>query len=138
MTLLLSNAARSVGLDAITDLIDAGTGQTEGYIEIRVGSAPAATTDADTGTLLATLPMSNPAFNAASNGVAAADIITSDSTADATGTAGYFRVKDRDGTVIMQGSCGTSGADLNLNTTSIVAGAIVSITSFQLTLPASA
>lgn len=33
----------------------------------------------------------------------------------------------------MDGSVGTSGCDLNLNTTSIVAGATVSCTSFTIT-----
>jgi hypothetical protein len=38
-------------------------------------------------------------------------------------------------TVIMDGSVGTSGADLNLATTSLVAGVDVEITSFTLSQP---
>lgn len=135
MTLKISTASRNAACDAIVDLIDGGTGA--GEIEIRSGAAPTAPADADSGTLLATLPMSATAFGAASGGVATAASITSDTDADATGTAGHFRVKDGDGTVIMQGSItGTGGGgDLILDNTSIAAGQTVSISSFTVTVP---
>jgi hypothetical protein len=60
--------------------------------------------------------------------------ITQDSSADATGTATWFRWLKSDGTtIVMDGNVGTSGSDLNLNTTSIVAAAVVSVTSFVIT-----
>ena len=47
----------------------------------------------------------------------------------ATGTAQFFRIFKSDGTtVIMDGSVGTSGADLNLNTTAINITQTVNIT----------
>lgn len=136
MAIKLTNAARSAAADAIVDRLDAGAGA--GTIEIRTGTQPTNADDADTGTLLATLTFSDPAFGAASNGVATASAITQDSSADATGTAGYFVVKDSDGTKQFTGSVGTSGADMNLVTTSITAGQPVQITSFTFTIPASA
>lgn len=96
-------------------------------------------TDADTAVgaqvLLAELTMNATAFAAASAGSAAANAITSDSTADATGTATWFRLLKSDGTTaIMDGSVGTSGANLNLNSTAIQAGAAVAVTSFSVTM----
>lgn len=122
-------------VDALVDLIDAGT--PPGTLVIRTGAAPAATTDADTGTLLATLTFSNTAFGAAASGTATAAAITSDSNIDNTGTAGHFRIKNAAGTVIMQGTVGTSGSDINFNSVSFVAGGTCAISSLTVTQPAS-
>jgi len=130
----ISNAARTAMIAALTALIDASPGP--GYIEIRTGSAPTNTSDADSGTKLATLPFSSTSFGAPSNGVATANSITSDSDVDASGTAGHFRIKNSAGTVIAQGTVGTSGADMNFNTVNFVAGGVCSITSGTLTQPA--
>jgi 5-hydroxyisourate hydrolase-like protein (transthyretin family) len=60
--------------------------------------------------------------------------ITQDSSADATGTATWARIVKSDGTThILDCSVGTSAADIILNTTSIVAGAAVAVTSAVLT-----
>lgn len=136
MAIKLTNAVRTLMADAAVDSIDAGA--SAGTIEIRTGSQPTNADDADTGTLLATLTFSDPAFGGASNGVATASSITQDSSADATGTAGYFVVKDSDGTKKFTGAISTSGSDMNLVTTSITAGQPVQITSFTFTVPASA
>jgi hypothetical protein len=62
--------------------------------------------------------------------------ITADSSADATGTASFFRILTQNaGTVVAQGTAGTSAADLILNTVSITAGSTVSITAATVTLP---
>ncbi len=130
----ISDLARSAAADAVVDLIDGGAGA--GTCAIRTGSAPAATTDADSGTLLATLTMSDPAFGAASAGEATASAITSDTSVDASGTAGHFRIKDSSGTVIAQGTCGTSGADMNFDSVTFVAGGTCAISSMTYTQPA--
>jgi len=125
-------------LNYLTGLI----GSTPGIISIYSGAQPATTLTADSGTKLSTLTLSSTAFaaatNATSNGIATAtaNTITSDTSAAATGTAGYFRLKTATGgTTIVQGNVGTSGCDMNLNTTSINAGDTVAITSFLITLP---
>jgi hypothetical protein len=108
-----------------------------GTIKIYTGSQPAVN-GAITGTLLATLTFSSTAFaNAtATGGVASATANTITSgTAGNTGTAGYFALVSSGSVVIATGTCGTSGADLNLNTTSVVSGNTVSITSFVVSLP---
>jgi hypothetical protein len=62
--------------------------------------------------------------------------IASDASADATGTATFFRILDSAGTTVkVQGSVGTATADLILNTTAITAASTVSITSATIDLP---
>lgn len=129
----ISTAARNAACDAIVDSIDAGAGA--GTLKIFTGSAPANVGDADSGTLLATLTFSDPAFGSSSSGTATASAITSDSSIDATGTAGYWRIKDSDGTTIAQGSVGTSGADINFNSLSFVATGTCAISSLTVTVP---
>lgn len=130
----ITNAAASAAADAVVDLCDAGAGAAT--LRIYDGTPPATADTALSGnTLLAQLTMSDPAFGAASNGVATASAITSDSSADATGTASFFRILDSNAVVIIQGTVGTATADLVLNTTSIVAGATVSVTSLTYTQP---
>jgi hypothetical protein len=133
--LYITQAAAKAMCDTLVDLIDAGGA---GTLEIRSGTRPATADTAASGTLLATLTFSATAFGAAttaSPSVATAAAITSDSSADATNTATYFRIKSGAGTTIMDGSVGTSGEDLNLNTVSIVSGAVVSISAGTISMP---
>ncbi len=137
-TPVMSIAATKSALDTITALVNTGG---TGSLFIRTGSPPASTTTGDSGTLLATLGMSATAFpastSATSNGLATAtaNAISSETNAPATNTAGYFRIKNGASTVIFQGTCGTSSADLIMNTTSVSAGDTVACTSFKVTLP---
>lgn len=129
----LTNAAASAAADAVVDRIDTGGA---GTIKIYTGTIP---TDADTAvgaqTLLATLTFSATAFGAASNGVATAAAITSDTSADATGTAAWARIANGAGTTQMDVTVGTSGEDINFNTVSFVSGATVAITALTYTQP---
>lgn len=106
-------------------------------LRIYSGSQPA---DADTsasGTLLAELTCGSPFAGAASSeGVVTANSITQDSSANATGTAGWFRLLQSNGTtVVCDGSVTATGGggDLQLVTTSIVSGQPVQVTSFVIT-----
>jgi hypothetical protein len=102
-----------------------------GTINLYSGTQPAnANTAVGVGnTLLATLTFNGTAFGSPVAGVATANAITS-GTAIATGTATWFRALKSDGvTVVYDGSVGTSGANLNLNSTAIQINATVSITS---------
>jgi hypothetical protein len=105
-------------------------------LNIYSGTQPATPeTAVTTQVLLATATLASPAFGAASNGVITANAI-SDVTVAATGTAAWFRLLKSDNvTVIMDGSVGTSGCDLNLNATALAAGATLSTTSFTFTVP---
>lgn len=136
MATRITNAARSAAADAIVDLIDLdGVGTST--LEIRSGSQPASAEDADAGSLLATFTLPDPCFGAAASGVATANAITG-VTGTGAGTAGHFRVKDGDGTTIMDGSITASGGggDLELNTVTISVGVDIDITSWTVTMPA--
>jgi hypothetical protein len=124
-------------LNALTALVTASA-----TIPIYSGAQPATTLTAFTGTLLSSgLTMGATPFAAATNltsnglATATANSITSDTNAVGTGTAGYFRVNTTAPLTILQGNVGTSGADMNLNTTSINAGDTVALTAFTITLP---
>ena len=68
-------------------------------------------------------------FGTDSNGTITLSTVTN-GTAAATGTASWFRITKSDGTtVVMDGSVGTSSADMILNNTSIATGQTVSISS---------
>lgn len=85
-------------------------------------------------TLLAELVCGSPFAPAATAGTLTAGAISDDASADASGTATWFRVVQSNGTTaVIDGDVGTSGADLNLSSTGIVAGGTVSITSFVIT-----
>ncbi len=135
----LSNAAAKAACDAIVDLLDGGAGA--GTLKIYTGSAPANVDDAATGTLLGTLTLSDPAFGAAADanpgGRATASTITGDTSADNTGTAGYFRALDSNGVAVIQGTITATGGggDLELNSTSISAGVAINVTSWTFTVP---
>lgn len=138
MATRISTAAAKAACDAVVDLVDGGAGA--GYVEIRTGSQPATVATAASGTLLGTLTYSDPAFGnatTASPSVATANAITSDTTADATGTAGWFRVYDSAATAIMDGSItGTGGGgDMELDSTSIIAGGTIAISSHTVSHP---
>ena len=137
----ISNAAAKAACDAIVDLIDGGS--SAGTLKIYTASQPTNPDVAVSGqTLLGTLTFSDPAFGSAADddpgATATADTITADSSADATGTAAWFRCADSDGTAVIDGSVGTSSADLVLNTTSVVSGAEIAISSHTVTMPESA
>ncbi len=102
-----------------------------GFIKIYSGAQPALN-GALTGTLLATLTFGAAAFGASAGGTATANAITS-GTAAATGTAGYFALVKSDGTtVVMTGTVGTSGADLDLSSLSVTSGVTVSCSAFTI------
>jgi len=116
-------------------LLDAGAGN--GTIKIYTGTQPASADDGIGGaTLLGTLTFSKPSAPAASGGVLTFSSITQDDAADTTGTATWARIADSAGNTIFDCDVGTSGATINLNTTSIVAGGPISVTSFTITVPA--
>lgn len=128
--LKLSNNVVNPQADALSDLAD------NGYLRIYDGTQPAtADTAISTQVLLAELRFNATAAPAASNGVLTFNAITQDSSANNTGTASWFRALKSDGsTALFDGAVGTSGSDINIATTAIVAGAIVGVSSFVYTV----
>lgn len=129
MTISIATAARNAELDAITTQLGASA-----LLRIYNGTPPA---DANTGlsgnTLLAELACSATFAPAASAGVLTANAIANDASADATGTATFYRLLTSGGTAKLQGSVGAGSGDLNMNTTSIVVGGPVAVSSWTLT-----
>lgn len=128
MTIQLSTAVRNAMLDAIETLIGASA-----ILRIRTGAAPANPATADSGTVLATLNLPSDWLAAAASGSKAMSGTWQDASADATGTAAHFRIYDSAGTTChLQGTVGTSGADLIVDNTSFAAGQAFNITAFSL------
>lgn len=133
MATRISNDARNGAVEGVTALLD------DGYIEIRSGSQPAGPSTAATGDLLGTLELSDPAFGAASSGSATANAIASDTEADASGIAGWFRAYSSDGDGVIDGSITTTAAgtgDMLMDDVNIVMGGTITISSWTITMPA--
>lgn len=126
----ISYDAANAEADALAPLMNSGK------LRLYSGSVPTRADDSiGAAVQLAELTMNATAFGAASNGVITANAITQDSSADDTGVASFYRVWDAAGTTCyLQGTVGTASCDLNLNSTSISAGAAVSVSSFTHTV----
>lgn len=108
-------ATRNLGLDAECDQLN------NGYLRIYDGTVPA-TSDTALGAqvLLAELRFNATAFAAASSASKTANAITSDSSANATGTPTFFRALKSDGTTVVH-----QGTAAELNLTGLVGGQII-------------
>jgi hypothetical protein len=127
MALAYSATLRNTMLNTITTAAGASA-----LLRIYSGTRPA--TGGTATTLLAELTCNATFAPAASGGVLTFNAITQDTSADSTGTATWFRIVKSDGTThVLDGNVGSSGSDLNLTTTSIVATQPVSVTSFVIT-----
>lgn len=128
MAFQFSVAARNASLDAIETNI--GTAPT---LEIRTGAAPATCATADSGTVLATMTLPSDWMAAASAGAKTLLGTWQDASADATGTAGHFRIK-QGATCHIQGSVTATGGggDMTLDNVSIASGQQVTITAFTI------
>lgn len=123
----IADAVVNAQADALARLLDGGK------LRIYSGTQPATADTALSGnTLLAELTFNATSAPAASSGVLTFNSITSASSAAASGTASFFRCVKADGTtVVMDGSVGTSSANLIMATTTISAGQTVSCSSFS-------
>jgi len=124
----LETSARNAACDAIVDLIDAGAGAGTLVFET--------VADAE----VATLTFSDPAFDNAATGTAAsgqAGFLISPDTNATGGTIAQASAYDSNAAKVIEFTCGTSGADINLSSLSITAGDTVSCSSLTITVPAS-
>lgn len=133
-TTKISNSAAATEAAAFAGELD------NGYLRIydsTGGTGQPATVDTAIGSqvLLAELRFAATAESSTTNGVVTFAALTADSSANASGTATWFRALKSDGTTaIWDGSVGTSGATLNLNSVAISSGAEVSVTSLTFTI----
>jgi hypothetical protein len=129
MAIQLSVGVRNARLDQIETTIG-----TSAVIRIFTGSPPASCASADTGTILATVNCPSDWMAAASSGSKSKSGTWEDLSADNTGTAGHFRIYDSGVTTChMQGTVGTSGTDMTVNSTSFTAGQTFTVNTFTLT-----
>lgn len=129
MPFQFSVAARNAALDAIETTVGASP-----TLEIRSGAVPANAAAADSGTVLATLPLPADWMAAASNGSKALLGTWQDTAADAAGTAGHFRIK-QGATTHIQGTVTATGGggDMTLDNAVLAVGQQVTITAFTIT-----
>jgi len=112
-------------------------------LEIRSGTIPADADTAPTGTVLASMTLPADAVGASAAGVLSKAGTWQDTSADAGGTASWFRIR-RSGDAgttnttdkRIDGTVGTSGSDMNLDNTNIASGQSVTINSASFTQPA--
>lgn len=131
MTIQLSTTVRNARLDVIESTIG-----TTPILRIRSGAAPANCATADSGTVLATLTLPSDWMAAASGGSKALAGTWQDTAADATGTAGHFRIYDSTGTTChLQGTVTATGGggDMTVDNTSFASGQQFTVTTFTLT-----
>lgn len=131
MALQYSAAVRNARLDTV----ESTTG-TSAILEVRTGSPPANCAAADSGTLLASCTLPSDWMNAASGGTKTKNGTWEDTSANATGTAAHFRIKDSGGTTChIQGTVTATGGggDMEVDNTSFASGQAFSVTTFTLT-----
>ncbi len=153
MTVRLSDGLR-------TAMLETGSLETAlslGFMFIYTGSQPAAANDAASGSLLVTIAVDDGAVGLTFDAIITAGVLakaaaeTWSGTAALTGTAGWFRFHKLDtnkatttttaagsSTTLqrLDGSIAVSGGDLQMSNTSIVAAAIQTVSTFNLTLAA--
>ncbi len=137
MSINISTEARNAAGSAITNLLDVGSANPNGYIEIRVGPKPTNPQAAATGLLLATLNFSNPAFGAYANGMATANSISAHIGIDEDGIAGWFRCYNCDGVAVLDGDITTigGGGDIEFDHVDFIKGGTVLMTILLANMP---
>ena len=120
----LVTAVRNAMCNAAVDLIDAGAGTATLLLR-------------ESTTTIATINLPNPAFGAASTGVATLQGVPLSTTAGATGTIDNYQVLDRDATLLFSGSAGESAAEVIVDNADVNSGQTVNVTSGTFTMPAS-
>lgn len=131
MAVQRSVAARNAALDAFETTVG-----TAPLLRIYSGSMPANCATAASGTLLMEATLPSDWLAAASSGSKAKSGTWSDSAANASGIAGYYRVYDSTGTTCHeQGECTDTGGagPMKLSSTSIVSGEPVTIATYTIT-----
>jgi hypothetical protein len=127
-----STACLNAFLDTLNTTIGSG-----GFLRIYDGTKPATADAALSGnTLLASLALSSSPFGAASSRQVTAAAITTDTSADATGTASWGSLVTSGGTRVLDFTVGEAAdsADVTVDNKSFQAGADIAITALSLTL----
>lgn len=131
MAIKLSAAVRNGMLDALEVAIG-----TSPILKFRTGAPPTATTDADTGTVIATINLGADFMSAASSGVKAfSSVPLIDAAADAGGTIGHYRLYASNGTTChMQGTVTVTGGggDMTFDNVTLTLGQELDVTGWTI------
>ncbi|MFZ4533942.1 MAG: hypothetical protein ACOYOJ_19290 [Alsobacter sp.] len=130
MALQVSVAVQNGMLDAVEVAVGPSA-----VMKIRTGPPPATCATADSGSVLATLNLPADWMANAASAVKSLSGTWQDTSADAAGTAGHWRIYASDGTTChLQGTVTATGGggDLTLDTVTINSGQVVSISSFSI------
>ncbi len=131
MALQFSVAVRNARLDKIESVTGASA-----RLKLRTGPPPAFCADADSGTVIADLTLPSDWMAAASSGTKVKSGTWQDASADASGTAGHFRLYDSTATTChMQGTVTATGdgGDMTVGSLTFLAGQSFTVTTFSLT-----
>ena len=131
MALQFSVSARNNQLDSLETTVG-----TSAILRMRSGTVPANCAAADSGTVLATVNLPSDWMAAASSGSKTLLGTWQDTSADATGTVGHFRIYDSAGTTChMQGTVTATGGggDMTVDNTSFASGQQFTVNSFTIT-----
>lgn len=130
---------RSIGYrnaDTRWSTLDGGTCR----INVYTGAQPATAEVAASGTLLGTLTPSSDVFGTPASGAAAMNSVTSDTSADASGTAGWCRLYLTGDTAPGSTAASTDkrmdlliGTDIAIDNASVVAGGVIALSGWTLT-----
>lgn len=124
-TLQHDTLARDAIANAVVDLFDVGSTNSEGRLKIYTSGGI---------TLLATILMANPAFSSSVNGIAAgASLPWSDTAAAGAGTAAEFIAVDRDENQVLNGDIALSGEEMSFPQLEIAVNDIVKLLSVSYT-----
>lgn len=115
----LSTAGKNAALDALLDLLDAGSGAASGSLLLLTAGD----------VQVAEIVLSNPAFGAASSGTATASSTTADTNTVA-GTVTKYQAVNRDGTVVISGTV----AELTLTSDTYGTGDTATLLSWTVTI----
>ena len=130
MALQFSVALRNAQLDQIETVVG-----TSAVLKLRTGAPPANVATADSGTVVATLNLPSDWMAAAASGSKAKSGTWEDTSADAAGTIGHWRLYQSDGTTPhLQGTVTNTGggADLTVQNVVVEAGQTITISSFSI------
>lgn len=131
MAFQLSVEARNATLQSFEDTIGENP-----ILRIASGTPPLNCASASTGTVLATMVLPTDWLSDPSAGNINLSGSWQDLSADASGTAGYFRIFESTGTTChMQGTITATGGggDMQLDNTNIAVGQQITVTSFSIT-----
>ena len=134
MAYRMGTTMRNAAAAAIGGVFDQGSGA--GKIKFYTGTQPGSV-GGSYGTLLGTCVGSDPFFGSPSTGVITAASISSDTSADNSGTCQSAAFTDSADTVISDADAAQGSGTVNFDSNVIVAGGVIAVSSMTITVPIS-